>query len=232
MRHDGDEAVGLHAHEPLAVCRARFDAFFPVLHLAYGSHTARLCGGNVLTIILLSQALTREAPARHAPEQESANGIRMAQGEKQRCAATRGTAADNSRQCTELGKQFMKIIGPDLVLGFVTVDNDIGCAAVAPVEYQHPMTGFRKLLGERLHAANIAPAAGRQRHPGSVIAQDFVVHVNAAHVSEGHNSSNRYGLVPAFPRRRKEAGVHGAQAHPAMSILDSLQRHARSERVI
>jgi hypothetical protein len=39
-----------------------------------------------------------------------------------------------------------------------------------------------------------------------VIAQDFVVHVNAAHVSEGHNSSNRYGLVPAFPRRRKEAG--------------------------
>ena len=55
----------------------------------------------------------------------------------------------------------MNIIGPNLIFRILAVDNDIGSAAVAPVEDHDAVAGLGHFAGEQLDAADIAPAAGR-----------------------------------------------------------------------
>ena len=64
----------------------------------------------------------------------------------------------------------MNIISPDLVFRILAIDDDVGSATVAPVEDYDAVRGLRHFAGEQLDAADIAPAAGRQRHPRAVIA--------------------------------------------------------------
>jgi hypothetical protein len=69
-----------------------------------------------------------------------------------------------------LPEQLVNIISPDLVFRILSIDDDVGSTAVAPVEDYDAVAGFRHFAGEQLDAADIAPAAGRQRHPRAMIA--------------------------------------------------------------
>src|SRR5580765_510968 len=106
----------------------------------------------------------------------------MPQRKQERRPAAGGAAADKRRQCTELPEQLMNIIGPNLVFRIVAIDDDIGGAAIAPVEDDDPVTGFGHFASESLNAAYIAPAAGRKRHPRTVITKHFIVDVDSAYV--------------------------------------------------
>src|SRR5438093_9805738 len=115
----------------------------------------------------------------------------MTQGEQQRQPAARGAAADVGWQGLELGEQGVEVIGPDLILGFVTGNDDIRGAAVAAIMEQHTVAGCRHLRGEWHDTAQIAAATGGKRHPGAMLAQDLVIEVYAAYVGYGHRSSSR-----------------------------------------
>jgi hypothetical protein len=84
----------------------------------------------------------------------------MTQGEEERQPAARGAAADVDRQGIELGEQGVQVIGPDLILRFVPLDDDIGGAAVAAIMQQNTVPRPRDLLGEGQDAGKIAAAAG------------------------------------------------------------------------
>ena len=96
VRHDGDETLGVHFHQCVAILRSCIDSFLPVLHLTDRSHAPLLRCRYVLAVIFFRQPLTRKAAAGHAPQQETANGLGMPQGKKQRGPATGGAAADKS----------------------------------------------------------------------------------------------------------------------------------------
>ena len=80
----------------------------------------------------------------------------------------------------------MNIVRPDFVFGFLAVDDDIGGAAVAPIEDDNPVAKSGQLFCLCLDAADVASAAGRQRHPRTAIAEYFVVDVDTAYFCEGH----------------------------------------------
>src|SRR5882724_13171396 len=80
----------------------------------------------------------------------------------------------------------MNIVRPDLVFGFLAVDDDIGGAAVPPVEDDDAIAKIGQRLCLRLDAADVASAAGRQRHPRTAIAENFVIDVDAAYFCQGH----------------------------------------------
>src|SRR5580765_6040873 len=81
MRHDLDEALRLELHQSIAIFRARGDALLPMLHRTHRSHAARLRRRNILAVIFLRQALAGEAPSGHAPQEQTAHGLGMAQGQ-------------------------------------------------------------------------------------------------------------------------------------------------------
>src|SRR5207245_2722727 len=115
----------------------------------------------------------------------------MTQGEQQRQPTARGAAADVGWQGLELGEQGIEVIGPDLILGFVALDNDIRGTAVAAIMQQHTVAGCRHLRGERHDTAQIAAATRGKRHPGAMRAKDLVIDVYAAYVGYEHRSSSR-----------------------------------------
>src|SRR5438128_4410962 len=115
----------------------------------------------------------------------------MTQREQQRLPAARGAAADIGWQGLELGEQGLEVIGPDLILGFVALDDDIRGAAVAAIMQQYMVASGRHLRGERHDTAEIAAATGGKRHPGAIFTKDLVMDVHAAYVGYGHRSSSR-----------------------------------------
>ena len=76
----------------------------------------------------------------------------------------------------------MDIVGPDLVFRILAIDDDVRSAAVPPVEDDDAMAGLGHFAGEQFDAADIAPAAGRKRHPRAVIAEHFIIDVDTADV--------------------------------------------------
>jgi hypothetical protein len=77
--------------------------------------------------------------------------------------------------------QLVNIIGPDLVFRILAIDDDVGSTAVAPVEDYDAVAGLRHFAGEQLDAADIATAAGRERHPRAVVTEYFIIHVDTAY---------------------------------------------------
>jgi hypothetical protein len=73
----------------------------------------------------------------------------MTQGEQQRQPTACRTATDVDRQGLKLGEQGVEIIGPDLILGFVALDDDIRGTAVAAIMQQYTIAGCCHLGGER-----------------------------------------------------------------------------------
>ena len=92
-------------------------------------------------------------------------------------------------QCVELAQQNVQVVGPDVVFGFLAVDDHVGGPAVAPVVEQHAVTRLRNPLGQGPHRVARAPPAGRQRHPRSPAADDFVVDRCAAYCNVWHDAS-------------------------------------------
>ena len=60
----------------------------------------------------------------------------------------------------QLAHQRVQIVGPDVVFGFVAVDDDVGGAAVAPVVQQHPVARLCDAGAERAYCFQRAAAAG------------------------------------------------------------------------
>src|SRR5262245_18466909 len=105
----------------------------------------------------------------------------MTQSKQESRPATGGTAADKGGERTELSEQLVNIISPDLVFRVLPIDDDVRSAAVAPVENHDTVALLGHLAGQQLDAADVAPAAERERHPGTVVAEYLIVHVNTAH---------------------------------------------------
>ena len=120
----------------------------------------------------------------------------MAQREQDRQAAAGRAAADDRRQRVELDQKLVEIVRPDFVFGFLAVDDDIGGAAVAPVEDDDAIAKIGQRLCLRLDAADVASAAGRQRHPRTAIAENFVVDVDTAYLCDWHRFPPLAGAAP------------------------------------
>src|SRR5262245_10056166 len=102
----------------------------------------------------------------------------MAQSKQESRPAARGTAADKSRERAELSEQLVDISSPDLVFRVLPIDDDVRSAAVAPVKDHDTVTLLGHLAGQQLDTADVAPYSRRERHPGTVIAEYLIVHVN------------------------------------------------------
>jgi hypothetical protein len=75
--------------------------------------------------------------------------------------------------------QFVKIVGPDFVLGAARLDADFGTAAIAAV-VQKDTVALRGLkLADRNKLIVRAPAARRQRNEVAAIADDLVIERDA-----------------------------------------------------
>src|SRR5215510_14914012 len=105
----------------------------------------------------------------------------MAQSKQKSRPAPGGTAADKSRERAELSEQLVNIISPDLVFRVLPVDDNIRSTAVAPVKDHDTVALIGHLAGQQLDAADVAPTARRERHPGTVVTEYLIVHVNTAH---------------------------------------------------
>ena len=60
-----------------------------------------------------------------------------------------------------MSEQLVNIVGPNFIFRILAVDDDVGSAAVAPVEDHDAVAGLCHFPSEQLDAADIAPAAGR-----------------------------------------------------------------------
>src|SRR5262249_22920125 len=158
------------------------DPFPEKLRLADRRHAALLRHLNELAIVVVCHALRREGTTGDAPQEERPDGLRMTPGEQQRQPAARGTAADAGRHGIELREQGLEVIGPDLLLGFVTRNHNVRGTAVAAIMEQHTVTSRRHLLGERQDAAKVAATTGGKRHPRTMLTKDLVVDVHASYV--------------------------------------------------
>jgi hypothetical protein len=118
----------------------------------------------------------------------------MAQGKEQRSAAARRAAADDCRKGAELAEQFMNVVGPDLVLRLVAIDDYVGGAAVAPVEDDHAVAKLGELAGLVLYAAEIAASARRQGDPWPGGAENLIVNINAANFCVRHRAPPSFDL--------------------------------------
>ena len=67
--HDGDETLGLHLHQRVAILRPGFDALLPMFHFTHRSHAVLLCRGDVLAIVFSRQPLTRKTTPGDPPQQ-------------------------------------------------------------------------------------------------------------------------------------------------------------------
>src|SRR5262245_51361055 len=181
VRHDGDKTLGAHFHQRIAVLRSRFDAFFPVFHVTDLGHASLLGRFNELAVIFLRQPLTRKASTGDAPKQQTSHRLRMTQSKQESRSAAGGTPTDKSGERTELSEQLVNIIGPDLVFRVLPIDDDIRSATVAPVKDHDTVALFGHPAGQQLDAADVSPAAGRERHPRTVVAEYLIVHANIAH---------------------------------------------------
>jgi hypothetical protein len=80
----------------------------------------------------------------------------------------------------------MDVVSPNLVLRLRAVDDDIGVSAIAPVEDDDSVTALGDLGREQFDAANIAAPPGRERDPWATIAENFIIHIDAANFGDGH----------------------------------------------
>src|SRR5258705_12300433 len=90
----------------------------------------------------------------------------------------------------------MNIVRPDFVFGFLTVDDDIGGSAVAPIVDDDAIAKIGQRLCLSLDAADVASAARRQRHPRTTVAENFVVDVDTVYLCEWHRFPPLAGAAP------------------------------------
>ena len=156
---------GIQGEQPLRIPGIALDPLPEELRLADGRHAALLGRVDELTVVVVGQALRGERSSRHSPQEQRADGLGMAEREQERQPAAGGAAADEDRQGTEPGEQLVEVVGPDLVLGFLALDDDVGGAAVAAIVKQDAVPRLGDQLGEGQDDVEIAPAPGGRAPP-------------------------------------------------------------------
>jgi hypothetical protein len=139
-----------------------------------------------LAIVILGEPRRGERPAGDAPQQQRAHGLRIFQREQHGEPAAGRAAAEDGRQRIELRKERVEVLRPDFVFGEVSADGDIGKAAVAAVVDEHAVAGVGDVLRQRFHIVERAAAARRERDPRAGAAEDLVIDVHSAHLSDEH----------------------------------------------
>src|SRR5581483_1527463 len=110
----------------------------------------------------------------------------MAQGQQQRQAAAGRPAASPDGQGAHFGQQLRQVVRPDLLLRLLAVDDHVRGAAVAAVVDEDAVAGGGDGPRQGLHRLLGGAAAGRERHPRPVLAQDFVADICAVDLRYRH----------------------------------------------
>src|SRR5690348_5821856 len=116
--------IDTHSHEAVEVGGVRLDPLAKELCLADSAHSPTLSCVDELAVVVFREPLGGEGTARDTPEQQTTNGVRMAESEQQSGSAAGRAAAGVDGKGAELLEQLMEVVCPDLVFGLAAVLND------------------------------------------------------------------------------------------------------------
>ena len=191
--------------------------------LADRLHAAVADDLDELAVVVLGQPVDRVLAAGEAPKQQAAQRLGMAKRKHDREPRARRRAAHDNRQRVELAREFMEVIGPDLVLGARAVERHVGGAAIAAVVQQHAVALRSKRLRDSTQLCKRAAAPRRQRDPRTGRADHLVVDMNAANEGFSHDirlrcrGSSCSKLVSGQARADRKRHATAAGRHAPLS---------------